>query len=158
MTKKWEITVDATDFDGNQVFACEADTEEEALETFKRSECEIIEVNIEVLGLDRASVNIEESDDITSRLGQDVAADLSKQLAELRQLNEELKKKDANKYILLTKREFELMGQEVSSSYSQAGCMDYESALCANAAHTAYRRAETRNASKLYPEGTSNDN
>lgn len=70
--KKWELLVEANSFDGSQTFACEAVDEEEALAKFKAGLCEIIEVNIEVIGLDENPFDIEESDDITSRLSNDI--------------------------------------------------------------------------------------
>lgn len=86
---KYEMTVEANSFDGSQVFACEADSPEEAVAKFK---ADIIEVNIEVLGLDADPYDVQESTDITSRLSQDVilaqAAEVKRLTAALNEVSE----------------------------------------------------------------------
>lgn len=82
--KKWELVVEANSFDGSQTFACEAETKEDALAKFKSGLCEIIEVNIEVIGLDEEPIDIEESTCIQSRLSQDVISRMAEEIAELK--------------------------------------------------------------------------
>lgn len=82
--KKWELLVEATSFDGSQTFACEAVDEAEALIKFKAGLCDIIEVNVEVLGLENTPFDIEESSDISSRLSGAVNNHLVEENAELR--------------------------------------------------------------------------
>ena len=82
--KKWELIVEANSFDGSQTFACEAETKEDALAKFKCGLCEVIEVNIEVVGLDEEPIDIEESTCIQSRLSQDVISRMTEEMAELR--------------------------------------------------------------------------
>jgi len=83
--KMFEITLEANSFDGNQVFACYATDEQEAMLKLKRGECDIIESNIEVLGLDKVPIDIMESDDITSRLLSDVCERQDKEIKELKE-------------------------------------------------------------------------
>lgn len=93
--KMFEITLEANSFDGSQVFACYAIDEQDAMLKLKRGECDIIESNIEVLGLDKVPIDIMESDDITSRLLIDVNArqhaTITKQAEQLKMLRKELK-------------------------------------------------------------------
>lgn len=65
--KKYEMVYEANNFDGHQIFACEADNEEEAKEKFKAGECDIVEQSIEVLSLGELH-DIYEVDDIENRL------------------------------------------------------------------------------------------
>ena len=71
--KKFELEVECTAFDGSQTFACTATSEKEALEKFESGDCQIIDQNIEVIGLEKKPFSIEESDDISSRLASDRA-------------------------------------------------------------------------------------
>jgi hypothetical protein len=79
MKKKYELEIEAKDFYGYQTFACEAESELEARDMFRRGMCEIIDVQIEVLGLEHEPMNIIESDDISSRLPQDLMARLTEE-------------------------------------------------------------------------------
>ena len=66
--KRYEITVEASAVYGNQVFACFAYSELDAKDKFNLGECELIDQELEVQDFDCNSINIEESDDISSRL------------------------------------------------------------------------------------------
>ncbi len=88
--KQYELEVSATSFDGSQTFACWAKDEAEAEEKFKRGECYIIDVNIEVLGLEREPFSIEESFDISSRLPGDVITLLETKLTTITKQRDEL--------------------------------------------------------------------
>ena len=82
--KKWELVVEANSFDGSQTFACEA------LTKFKSGLCEIIEVNVEVVGLEDEPMLIEESICIESRLSQDINSALTKEVEQFKKDKEEL--------------------------------------------------------------------
>ncbi|CAL9963663.1 hypothetical protein VPHK250G1_0080 [Vibrio phage K250 g1] len=84
--KKWELIVEANSFDGSQTFACEAETKEDALTKFKAGLCEIIEVSVEVLGLDEEPMDIEESECIESRLSQDVISRIAEENSKLKSM------------------------------------------------------------------------
>lgn len=71
--KMFEITLEATDFDGHQVFACYAVDKRNALLKLKSGDCDIIESNVEVIGLNDEPVDIIESSDISSRLSSDIS-------------------------------------------------------------------------------------
>ena len=49
------------------------------------------------------------------------------------------------KYLKITPKEFELIREEIESSYSQAGCMDDEAANVAVEAYKAMKKVEKRN-------------
>lgn len=49
------------------------------------------------------------------------------------------------KYLKITPREFELMREEIKSSYSQTGCMDGEAVNVAIEAYKAMKKVEKRN-------------
>jgi hypothetical protein len=82
--KKYELVIEANAFDGSQTFACFADSELEAKLKFGRGECEIIDEQIEVLGLNREPIDIYESDDISSRLSQDLLQLKDEEIEELK--------------------------------------------------------------------------
>ncbi|WP_274882422.1 hypothetical protein [Vibrio harveyi] len=81
--KRFEMSVEVTAVDGSQVFACMAENETEAEQMFKRGECEIIDQQIEVLGLEKTPFAIEESEDISSRLASDIAHAYFERIKEL---------------------------------------------------------------------------
>ena len=81
--KRFEMSVEVTAVDGSQVFACMAENETEAEQMFKRGECEIIDQQIEVLGLESSPFAIEESEDISSRLASDRANAYFERIKEL---------------------------------------------------------------------------
>ncbi len=88
--KKWELIVEANSFDGSQTFACEAETKEDALAKFKSGLCEIIEVNVEVIGLDEEPMDIEESECIESRLSHDFISCMAEENKKLREFADRL--------------------------------------------------------------------
>lgn len=90
--KNYELTLEASAFDGYQVFACRASSELEARLMLKTGQCEIIESNIEVVGLGKEPIEISESDDITSRLLQDVNSKLTAENKRLRELLKQVSK------------------------------------------------------------------
>lgn len=85
--KRFEITVEATAFDGSQVFACMADSELEARLKYSRGECEIIEHTVEVLGLGEIMC-VDESNCIASRLPQDIESKQAERIKELEEVIE----------------------------------------------------------------------
>ncbi|MCG6387551.1 hypothetical protein K6U51_12690 [Vibrio fluvialis] len=56
----------------------------------------------------------------------------------------------ATEYVKLTRREFDLIREEIYSSESQSGCMDEEPAEVARKAYDAIKRAEKRNGIEGY--------
>lgn len=69
--KKFEISVEVNHVDGYQVFACLAENETIALEKLKSGDCNIIDQELEVVGLEKQPIEIIESEDISSRLPSD---------------------------------------------------------------------------------------
>lgn len=69
--RRYEIVVDADGIDGHQIFACWAESEEHAEALYHQGKCEIIEVALEVVSLGDV-LCVEESEDIESRLPQDI--------------------------------------------------------------------------------------
>jgi hypothetical protein len=57
-----------------------------------------------------------------------------------------VKQHNRNKYVLVTKHEFEAMSEEVESAHSQSGAMDDEPAKCVATAYKAMKAVEKRNA------------
>ncbi|EKO3414733.1 hypothetical protein N2V14_004085 [Vibrio fluvialis] len=51
----------------------------------------------------------------------------------------------ATEYVKLTRKEFDLIREEIYSSESQSGCMDEEPAEVARKAFNAIKKAEKRN-------------
>lgn len=56
----------------------------------------------------------------------------------------------ATEYVKLTRREFDLIREEIYLSESQSGCMDEEPAEVARKAYDAIKRAEKRNGIEGY--------
>lgn len=90
--KRFELTVEANNFEGSQTFACYAYSKSDAKDRFRNGECAIIDESIEVLGLEREPTEIEESDDISSRLWSDVAESKDVEIAKLQAEKAELVK------------------------------------------------------------------
>ncbi len=85
--KRYELSVECTAIEGSQTFACFASSESEAKQLFREGKCEIIDEQLEVIGLEAKPFEITESDDISSRL---LGDQLAKQSAELESLKSEL--------------------------------------------------------------------
>ncbi len=78
--KKFELYVECTGINGHQVFACEAENEQAAKQMFRDGQCTIIDEQLEVTDLAHRPFNIEESDDISSRLSSDVEHSLESKI------------------------------------------------------------------------------
>ncbi|HDM8198715.1 TPA: hypothetical protein P0E36_004899 [Vibrio harveyi] len=115
--KRFEMSVEVTAVDGSQVLACMAENETEAELMFKRGECEIIDQQIEVLGLEETPFEIEESEDISSRLGQDVIAIHQERIKELENALDEKSQEleHLSKVISEVHETFELVANDVSA-------------------------------------------
>lgn len=83
--KKYELVVECTSIEGNQTFACYAENAGDARRKFRSGECQIIDEQLEVIGLDSEIEQIYESDDISSRLPSDVISSLEKEIQTLKE-------------------------------------------------------------------------
>ncbi|MCQ9087351.1 hypothetical protein [Vibrio alginolyticus] len=81
--KKFELYVECTGVNGHQVFACEAENEQAAKRMLRNGQCAIIDEQLEVTDLAHRPFNIEESDDISSRLSSDVEHSLESKIKQL---------------------------------------------------------------------------
>ncbi|HHY0466012.1 TPA: hypothetical protein ACVU43_002995 [Vibrio parahaemolyticus] len=88
--KKFELYVECADINGHQVFACEAENELMARQMFRDGLCTIIDEQLEVTNLESQPFNIEESDDISSRLSSDVENSLESKIKQLEHDKERL--------------------------------------------------------------------